>query len=82
MSDAISNSLSLLGTLGQKRTRRYLLENVQIRAVKMISGLKGKTYQEKLRELNLMSLEERRTRFDMIKVFKTIHGIDMVEKDK
>ena len=35
---------------------KELLENVQIKAVKMISGLKGKMYPEKLRELNLLSV--------------------------
>ena len=36
------------------------LEFVQKRAVRMISGLIGKTYTEKLIELKLLSLEERR----------------------
>ena len=36
------------------------------KAVNMISGLKAKTYTEKLKELNLLSLADRRTRFDVI----------------
>ena len=50
------------------------LEKVQMRAVGMISGLQGKTYQEKLTELGLMSLAQRRTRFEMIMTFKNMHG--------
>ena len=38
-----------------------LLESVQRRAVRMISGLSG-TYEEKLQELGLMSLKDRRIR--------------------
>lgn len=53
-----------------------LLEKVQEKAVSMISGLKAKTYAEKLKELNLLSLADRRTRFDVIQVFKIIKGID------
>ena len=44
----------------------------------MISGLQGKTYQEKLTELGLMSLEQRHTRFDMIMTFKIMYGFSRV----
>ena len=40
----------------------------------MISALTGKTYVEKLNELNLLSLEENRERADIIQTFKIIHG--------
>ena len=46
------------------------LEAVQERAIKMISGLKGKTYEEKCRELGLETLEERRDRQDMAEVHR------------
>ncbi len=48
----------------------------QKRALKMVSGLKGTTYEEKLKELGLTSLEERRHQIDMTQTFKIIHGID------
>ena len=51
------------------------LENVQIKAVNMISGLKGKSYQEKLKELNMQSLETRRKRFDIIQVYKIMNSL-------
>ena len=56
------------------------LENVQIKAVNMISGLKGKTYEEKLQEIGLHSLKHRRERFDMIETYKIISGRSNVNK--
>ena len=56
-----------------------MLEKVQIRAVNSISGLKGATYKEKLKELNLLSLEDRRNRADMIQVYKILHKLDDVD---
>ena len=41
------------------------LENVQQRAVKMVSGLKAVDNEEKLKELGLLTLEERRVQADM-----------------
>ena len=56
-----------------------LLEKVQVRAIRMVSGLQG-TYEDKLRELNLQTLEERWRRADMIQTHKIIHGIDKVDR--
>ena len=56
------------------KTDINLLESVQERAVKMVSGLRGKTYTDRLKEVGLTSLEERRKRGDMIQVWKTRHG--------
>ena len=41
------------------------MENVQKRAVRMISGLRSELYEDRLKELGLTSLEERRHRADM-----------------
>jgi hypothetical protein len=45
----------------------------------MISGLKGSTYEEKMREIGLTSLEEHRHQADMIQAFKIIRGFDKVD---
>ena len=55
------------------------LEKVQRRAINLIVGLRGRTYEEKLLELGLTSLKERRTRMDMIQTFKIINRIDDVD---
>ena len=54
------------------------LEQVQVRAVAMISGLAGKSYEEKLRELGMESLKERRERLDLTQAFKIIKGLDRI----
>ena len=54
------------------------LESVQRRAVRCIRGLTG-TYEEKLKEIGLTTLKERRERGDMIQTFKIVNGIDDVD---
>ena len=44
--------------------------------------IKGFIDEEKLREVGLTSLEERRKRGDMIQVWKILHGHDHVDKNK
>lgn len=58
-----------------------LLENVQRRAVKAVSGLVG-SYEEKLLSLKMLSLEKRRLRGDMIETFKILHEIEDVDSEK
>ncbi len=58
-----------------------MLENVQKRLVKQIQGLNGTSYEERLAELGLDSLEERRAKIDLIQTFKIIHGHDNVQRD-
>ena len=57
------------------------LEAVQKRAVKAISGLRGSTYEDKLSELGLQSLQDRRREVDMIQTYKIINGIDTDNSD-
>jgi ribonuclease P/MRP protein subunit RPP40 len=58
-----------------------LLEKIQRRAVNMVSGLKAGTYEEKLKELGLTTLEERRHHADMTQVYKILMEKDMVKSD-
>ena len=60
---------------------KEVLVKVQIKAVNLITGLKGETYLEKLHELGLLTLDQRRKRFDLIQTFKIIRGYDKVEAD-
>ena len=70
--------LQLILIIATLKSDIELLEKVQMKAVKAISSLKAKTYPEKLKELKLMSLETRRSRYDLIQVFKSLHKLDKV----
>ena len=58
-----------------------LLEAVQRRMVRMITGLKAESYSDKLKELGLTTLEERRHRADMALVNSVLSGRTNVEKE-
>jgi ribonuclease P/MRP protein subunit RPP40 len=51
-----------------------VLEAVQKRAIRLINGLSG-TYEEKLQQVNLTTLEDRRSRGDAIETFKVPKGL-------
>lgn len=51
---------------------KALIEKVQHRFTRMIVGMKGLGYDDRLRALNLWTLEERRNRFDLIEVYKIL----------
>ena len=48
----------------------------------MISGLKAKEYEERLKELELTTLEERRHQADMAMVYKVLTGRDQVDHEE
>ena len=58
--------------------RKYIdiLENVQIRATKLVDGLSHLEYPERLKRINLPTLLYRRRRGDMIEVFKHLNTYD------
>ena len=56
-----------------------LLENVQRRAISMVTNFKGKTYEEKLSEAGMVTLEERRRRGDLLQAYRVFSGVDDVD---
>ena len=60
---------------------KEVLEKVQQRFVRMLSDVKGASYEEKLKAIGLTTLNERRVRGDMIETFKVMRGFDRVERD-
>jgi len=48
------------------------LEKVQRRATKCVTGMKGRTYEQRLQLLNVTTLEKRRQRGDLIDVYKIL----------
>ena len=55
------------------------MEQVQRRMVRMVSGLEGNSYEARLEELGLLSLETRRVKYDLVQTYKIVHGLDQVD---
>ena len=59
-----------------------MVEKVQKRFVRMISNVRGNTYEEKLKEIGLTDLKERRMRGDLIETYKMMKGFNNVDRSK
>ena len=58
------------------------LEGVQRRFTRMMPLLRGLSYEERLNELGLYSLEFRRMRGDLIETYKMMNGMDRIEVER
>ena len=59
-----------------------VMEKVQQRFVRLLSDVRGDTYEDRLKSAGLTTLSERRTRGDMIETFKTMKGINRVNREE
>ena len=57
------------------------MEKVQRWATRLIPGLARLSYEERLKETGLYSLERRRLRGDMMEMFKIMKGVDKISTD-
>jgi len=51
-----------------------LIESVQLGATKLVTGMQGLQYNERLKQLSLMQLDRRRVKSDLIETFKITNG--------
>ena len=58
-----------------------ILERIQRRPTKIIQELRGISYEERLKECVLTTLETRRLRGDQIEVFKILNGYENVDRN-
>ena len=61
---------------------KSLLERVQHRFTHLFENLKDLSYETRLRNLKLWTVEERRNRSDLIELYKMIHGFSGLPFDK
>ena len=61
------------------KKNKQILENAQRRATRLVPELKGLSYVERLKKLNLSTLEYRRNRFDLIQTFKILKNVDDID---
>jgi ribonucleases P/MRP protein subunit RPP40 len=58
------------------------LEKIQRRATCLVRGFQKMKYEQRLKELELMTLQQRRKRGDLIETYKIMSGLERVEASK
>ncbi len=58
-----------------------MLEKIQRRATKLIPGLRDLSYEERLKDCGLTTLDRRRLRGDQIEVFKIWKGYENIDSN-
>ena len=73
----VRSHLEYAGSVWSPHLKKYIeqIERVQMRATKAFCKNKDMSYEERLRDLKLPTLRFRRTRGDMIEVFKVAHNL-------
>jgi hypothetical protein len=61
---------------------KNILESVQKKAVKWVSGLTSTEYEDRCKELGLETLEVRRWQQDMTQVYKILRGIGNINEER
>ena len=59
-----------------------LIENVQRRATRILPEMTGLSYGERLQLLKLPTMHFRRKRYDLIQLFKIVHGYEDIRPEK
>lgn len=57
------------------------IERIQHRATKLVSVIRNRSYEERLKVLELTTLVDRRKRGNLIQLYKFINNIDTIEID-
>ena len=80
----IRSILDYVGSVYYPYTKKniQLIENVQRRATRILPELKGLSYGERLESLKLPTMHYRRKRYDLIQLFKIVHGYEDIKPDK
>ena len=83
ISTMIRPRLEYAATVWSPHLRKHVmkLERVQRAATRMVPELANLQYEERLKELNLPTLEERRERGDLIALHKLVNEIDEVDRE-
>ena len=58
------------------------IENVQRRSTRIVPELKGLSYSERLQSLKLPTTYYRRKRYDLIQLYKIVHGYEDIKPEK